>query len=242
MTGDQEVGFDDLISVLAEWGPCPGCPEDIDGSGDVGFNDLLEVLGQWGPCLFEYGPIRDNPAAEQIGLELLGSAGPLLLPDANYDRIDRDMSLIRAAFPELAGVGHTMAWAPTQVMVSIIDGAPTDEYDAMNTFMQLESQQQITSTIVLLTFPGKLNIPRLGVEYAALPNIQWAEPNGLIGGAAFWDRTIQPGDVWRWTVDDGFLDCFDGCDCHRFWTIDVAAEGTVTLVNYDEFGAPWCEF
>ena len=48
--GSGDVGFGDLLAVLAAWGPCEACPEDIDGSGDVGFGDLLAVLAAWGPC------------------------------------------------------------------------------------------------------------------------------------------------------------------------------------------------
>lgn len=48
--GSDDVGFNDLLSVLTNWGPCSGCPQDLDGSGDVGFDDLLAVLTAWGAC------------------------------------------------------------------------------------------------------------------------------------------------------------------------------------------------
>ncbi|NNF43927.1 MAG: multicopper oxidase family protein [Phycisphaerales bacterium] len=52
LDGDRDVGFTDLLTVLASWGPCDvECPADIDGSGDVGFTDLLAVLAAWGPCV-----------------------------------------------------------------------------------------------------------------------------------------------------------------------------------------------
>ncbi|NNF42058.1 MAG: hypothetical protein HKO59_07575 [Phycisphaerales bacterium] len=50
LDGSGDVGFVDLLRVLAAWGPCPGCPEDFDRSGDVGFTDLLATLAAWGPC------------------------------------------------------------------------------------------------------------------------------------------------------------------------------------------------
>ena len=50
LDGSGAVSFDDLLAVLAAWGPCPGCPADFDGSGDVGFSDALVVLSNWGPC------------------------------------------------------------------------------------------------------------------------------------------------------------------------------------------------
>ena len=50
VNGDTEVGFDDLVVVLADWGSCSGCAADIDASGVVDFNDLLVLLGDFGPC------------------------------------------------------------------------------------------------------------------------------------------------------------------------------------------------
>jgi WD40 repeat protein len=48
--GDGAVGFQDLLRLLAAWGPCVGCLEDVDGDDDVDFQDLLLVLAAWGPC------------------------------------------------------------------------------------------------------------------------------------------------------------------------------------------------
>ena len=48
--GNGDVGFNDLLLLLAAWGNTGG-PEDIDGSGAVDFSDLLAVISVWGPCL-----------------------------------------------------------------------------------------------------------------------------------------------------------------------------------------------
>ena len=46
-----DVGFGDLLILLAAWGPCEGdCPEDLDDDNDVDFDDLLILLSAWGPC------------------------------------------------------------------------------------------------------------------------------------------------------------------------------------------------
>lgn len=51
LDASDDVGFSDLLVLLAAWGPCQGeCPEDLDGSDDVGFSDLLALLTVWGPC------------------------------------------------------------------------------------------------------------------------------------------------------------------------------------------------
>lgn len=49
VTGDGEVGTNDLLAVLADWGEADS-PADADGDGLVGVNDLLMVVGDWGPC------------------------------------------------------------------------------------------------------------------------------------------------------------------------------------------------
>ena len=49
--GSGDVGFADLLAILASWGVCSRCPQDLDGDGVVGFGDLLEVLAAWGECL-----------------------------------------------------------------------------------------------------------------------------------------------------------------------------------------------
>ena len=38
-----------LSAVLAAWGN-KGGPEDLDGNGTVDFDDLLILLAAWGPC------------------------------------------------------------------------------------------------------------------------------------------------------------------------------------------------
>lgn len=46
---DGSVNFNDIVTVLANWGACltPCCPGDVDGSGAVDFNDLVIILGNW---------------------------------------------------------------------------------------------------------------------------------------------------------------------------------------------------
>ena len=45
--GDGVVDFDDLVALLAAWGPCGSCAPDLDQSGFVDWNDLLILLSEW---------------------------------------------------------------------------------------------------------------------------------------------------------------------------------------------------
>ncbi|MHC4428333.1 MAG: hypothetical protein ACYS0D_06985 [Planctomycetota bacterium] len=45
---DGTVSTADLLQLIAAWGPCQGCPEDLDGDGEVATSDLLILIGNWG--------------------------------------------------------------------------------------------------------------------------------------------------------------------------------------------------
>jgi predicted outer membrane repeat protein len=45
-----DVGVNDFLVLLAQWGDDPGGPPDFDGDGDVGVGDFLELLASWGSC------------------------------------------------------------------------------------------------------------------------------------------------------------------------------------------------
>lgn len=56
ITGDGAVDIDDLLAVIAAWGPCPAppasCPADVAPvgapDGTVNVNDLLTIIANWG--------------------------------------------------------------------------------------------------------------------------------------------------------------------------------------------------
>jgi hypothetical protein len=50
LNGDGEVGVQDFLYLLADWGPCTVCEHDLDGDGTVGITDFLSLLARWGPC------------------------------------------------------------------------------------------------------------------------------------------------------------------------------------------------
>ncbi|MCP4068555.1 MAG: hypothetical protein GY921_09835, partial [Phycisphaeraceae bacterium] len=40
----------DFGFILAAWGTCGGCPEDLNGDGEVNGADVGLVLSVWGAC------------------------------------------------------------------------------------------------------------------------------------------------------------------------------------------------
>jgi len=47
VNGDGVVDVIDLLALLADFGPCPGCPADFNDDGAVDVVDLLMLLGNW---------------------------------------------------------------------------------------------------------------------------------------------------------------------------------------------------
>jgi hypothetical protein len=195
--GSGTVDVDDLLIVLTEWGPCNGCAGDVNDDDVVDFVDLLDVLTAWGPCNFDYEPLQDDAEAEQIGLEMLGAEGPLRMPDDTYDRIDRDLELIRIAEPTLASENcticgyddaiHSPAWAATKLLVRKVPKAPPDDYEAFNACFDVVREDHLFGDVYVLHFPHALNAP------GARPACGHRRPLQLLG----------PDVVGRWRLAVG---------------------------------------
>ncbi len=243
---DLAVNFDDLNLVLEGWGSIGADPGDVDDDGDVDFDDLNLVLFNWNDCTFDYGTIYPDDEAWQIGLEMLGSIGSLTLPQSIYDRVERDLGLIRETEPSLADQTHSAAWSPSGLIIGLLDGADRSEYDAYNGYFQFTGESELFSfggvTYYVVYFPGKINVERLASMYAQLDEVNSAEPDGLFGGQNYYTPTQLINGSWRWDIDDGFWDCFDGCDCHYIWAFEIDAAGDVTLLDAFQYGQSWCEW
>jgi hypothetical protein len=211
---------------------------DIDSDNDVDMRDYVRFLATFGEAYFDYGVSRENEEAELLAMAMTGQ---LRAPDEEYERVLSDLQLIRAAFPSLAGVIDDPDFVPHELIVDLINGQSLEPYKALNSFYLLEQEEVLFGTTLLLTFCGNLNAPVLAAEYSNLAAVNYAEPNGFFGHD---DRieVTSPGDTYHYSIDDGFHDCFDGCDCHRLWEIEVDINGTVGLISYMEQGLPWCEF
>ena len=239
---DGQVGTSDLLVLFSFWGHCEGCIADLDGDGSVTTHDLLELFSGWGPTQFEFAVGQDDLEAQQIAIEMLGAGGHLNAPAEVYERVDRDLDLIRAAVHGLADQTHSPAWVANQMIAQILVDEPQQEYLCLNEYYQVTNLDNLFSNWWVITFDGNINIPALIPIYTEAPAVSFAEPNGIIGGQNFWTPTDLGGGLWEWVIDDGWQDCFDGCDCHRLYTIQTDAKSNVVIISIEEFGQPWCDF
>jgi len=246
LNGDRSVNIGDLAMLLAAWGTCtPGeaCPADLNNDGTVNIADLGLLLAAWGPCPGFVYPDIENPEAYQIAMEMLGAGGPLLPPDELVDRVARDIDLIRKATPLLEGKFHTPAFQWDFLILSRDHDADPSSYQCLNDYYGASVWAELEHLqMTILQFPGASNTPALAQIYAQSVHVNWAEASGIYGGENFWTPTPIGGldGTWAWFVDDGFHDCFDGCDCHYYYWFTVSGEGEVTLVNFEQQGAWYC--
>ena len=242
LDGDGQVGTSDLLLLFSSWGHCEGCVEDLDGDGVVSTHDLLELFSGWGPTVFEFAVGQDDAEAQQIAIEMLGAGGHLNAPSEVYERVVRDLDLIREAVPGLARQAHSPAWVANQMIAQILENESQQEYICLNEYYQVIDLDNLFSNWWVITFADNINILALIPIYTEAPAVNFAEPNGIIGGQNFWTPTDLGGGLWQWVIDDGWHDCFDGCDCHRVYTIQTDAKMNIEVISIEEFGQPWCDF
>ena len=194
-----------------------------------------------GEGFFDYGPVRANKEAEILAMVL---SGQLRAPDALYERILRDLALIRSTYPVLETTVDDPNFVPDQLIVRLEDTEVVPGYDALNIFYQVIDDRVLSQSrnTHLLTFCDNLNAQALRWVYETLTGeVLYAEPNFIIGADDQITIFLLP-QAYRYTIIHGFGDCPAGCKCLRRAVIDVQDDGTVVLVSYSDDGGSSCEF
>lgn len=228
------------------------CSSDLNVDGTVDGEDVadfVQALLDPETVLFDFGPVRDDPEAEQIALETLGFSGPLLPSDDLYNLVVQDQALIRASEPFgqfLVGEQHSAAWIPNRMIVRLFQGQPRDQYNCLNTFYRVVDETFLVTLgnadWFVITFSGNLNVEALGMIYQQAPEVELTHPDFIIGRSNAWELSQSLLGGYVWNIDDGSFDCEDGCDCHIRYVFESDGEGDVSLISTMTEGPGICVF
>lgn len=159
---------------------------------------------------------RANPELEHMALDM---GGGLTADPAVYDRVVADVSAIRSSFPELPEVRYVGRWRPDQLILSVtpaafrqIEAGAYDAWNCLNTWYELEQTDlaEHSDRWLVLTFDGVYDVPVLAADYAALPGIAAAEPNGTGADGSELCGSIE-GTTHHYVVRQASGDCPAGC-------------------------------
>ncbi len=171
--------------------------------------------------------------AELLAVE---ATGALVAPASVYERIGSDLKAIRAGYPEAAG-GATPSWVPNHLIVGMDEyglaavkaGSYTD-WKCPNELYGVKSIDVHTFSVIL-ELNAHLFIPLLQGEYASLPHVTYAEPNGFINTFGSDLCAAIDSATYSYIFNVGSGDCQAGCINRSYWGFSTDANGTVTVLG-----------
>ena len=194
-------------------------------------------------------PAADNQTpqtdaeSEQLAIE---ATGALTAPQLVNERVFAELQLIRTIQPAVTNIKARPSWVLQEMLIAFDDAgwAAVQEgtYTAWNDLNSTYGVTKIEASIpasrksVILTFAGRYNIPLLAPEYAKLPNVRFAEQNGVMGDGPDVCMAIGDGDDHFFIFDaaSGF-DCPAGCTENVYWGFAAAPDGGITgLGTWDD--------
>src|SRR5262245_63501911 len=156
------------------------------------------------PEQFDWGPPRDALIA-RIVLDHYGPAGPLLPVPEDYDRAARDVYLLRAAIPALAGVGQDDGWVRDEIIIGA-DPPLTRDVECANLFFQAHVEPVYPGAPYwIVSFPELINPWAMCETYMLLPGVNGAGENayGCMNCppcSSSWQYNPRSDGTWRWTM------------------------------------------
>jgi hypothetical protein len=163
--------------------------------------------------------------AQQVALEVSGQLRPLA--DLTQ-QILNDLAVIRAAFPEVAGIRYRPRAAADEIIVGLTDEAAEQfqagQYHALDELNELygviEIRPHLGSLVsfILLRFNQVYNTELLAdiYEQASPEGLRYAESNYTIG-----DGPTIYANPPRYTFRDAWGDCPAGCTGEKLWHFRV---------------------
>lgn len=252
LDGDSTAGAADFAMISGCFGgvdvegPPAGCAPaafieaDLDADGDVDLHDYSLFTLAFGEEYFDYAPYREDEEAEWLAIVL---SGELRAPDEEYERIHRDLALIRAEYPQLSTVVDSPDYHPKKLGVWLIEGMAREGYDALNRFFQVVSDRtfDIVPGYQVLTFCGSINARALEQIYEDLPEVEDAYPQWFINLGAPRDIDVtRMDDVYIYTFRPAYSVETPGLCLRVHITGTDSAGAVISIFCMDSCGLYWC--
>jgi hypothetical protein len=193
--------------------------------------------------------VYENALAVEIGQQYLNAPNEIALSQEIYDRVDRDLALIEAERPEIAGSPHQGPWVPYRLLLGVDQTLPQDELDATIAYYQGElTHWWFDGDIRGYDFPLGANPDSLIPIFEGVTAVEYAEPDNWIGGEGYtprWQPTDVGGGALLWTVvvgwDPGeFCDPnTSSCQCFSTYEFLIEADGTLTFLGLTSEPSPF---
>jgi len=184
---------------------------------------------------------KTSAESEQLTLE---ATGALTASRLVSERVATELDLIRTGHPAVASIKALPAWHLQTLLIGFDDpgwaavqGGTYTAWNALNNVYgvtKIDASYLAPNKVVVLTFAGTYNMPLLAPEYAKLPNVLYAEPNGIVGDGSDVCLSID-GDSHFFIFDAASGDCPAGCTQHTYWGFVVTANSEITeLGTWDD--------
>jgi hypothetical protein len=180
---------------------------------------------------------KTNAESEQLTLE---ATGALIAPQPVSERVVTELELIRTGYPAVAGIKALPRWHLQKLLIGFdgpgwtaVQGGTYTAWDTLNSsygVTNIDSSFLAPSKVVVLTFAVPYNMPLLAPEYAKLPNVLYAEPNGIVGDGSDVCLSID-GDSHFFIFDAASGDCPAGCTQHTYWGFVVTPNSEITKLG-----------
>lgn len=231
MAARSRIGYDlNMITTLGWLGTAclftalsAGCGDNQPPTSSAG---CPNYQGQGTVAAIALSPFA-NAEVEALAIE---ASGKFVAPKDVYERIVSDLALIRSQNPSVQGIQALVSWLPDELllsfdaegMASVQAGTYTD-WDCANAYYGL-LRKEVQSSFVLLHFDHLFNAPLLASEYATLPHVDNAEPNGIVGDGNDVCVSIENDTRYNYIFDSGSGDCPAGCINHQYWGFSTGGD------------------
>ncbi|WP_437785580.1 hypothetical protein [Sorangium sp. So ce1097] len=173
----------------------------------------------------------EYPGAELLAREATNS---FIAPLDVYERVKRDLAAIHALEPDVAGISGSRSTAGsveirwTEAGKAAVDAGTYPAWDCLNSYYGATAVRHFdVPPVSYVRFDANFDDEKLAMEYAKLPDVEFARTEGLGGDGSDACLSID-GEEYSYILDLASGDCQAGCTDHVYYGFTTTPDGAVT--------------